>query len=405
MTSRGRIVLALAAGMYLAAWALGAQDAFLPSVGLALAVTLAVVYTRLIRGPFRLTRQSTQPRHVEGEALMLDVDVRVESGLTPACAALVDTLPGAGQITLPLTRYGDVLHGAVTLTNLARGRYRLDQARLLVRDPFGLAQTSMPLPAVGVMLVHPRISDLDRLFPDGGGHDGAAGRLLLSRGSGFDLHSVRDHQRGESLRRVHWRSTARRGRLMVKELEDAPRDEAAVLLDARSGLNVGSAPDSSFEMIVRAAGSLLRRLVAEGRRASLVVAGERVERYPVASLDTDWRAVLDMLAAVTPTATRNLAATLGGDHHGLDALRLFVVTSDLEPRLADRLLADSARRESAVVWVDQRTRLTVTPPTSTADAVAAGLARRGIPVAHLRRGDDLNFVLSTGTRPPVGVSA
>ena len=83
---------------------------------------------------------------------------------------------------------------------------------------------------------------------------------------------------------------------MVKELEDAPRDEAAVVLDARAGLVVGKAPDSSFEMMVRASGSILRRLAADGRRSALVVSGARLERTPVTSLEGDWRVALDQLA-------------------------------------------------------------------------------------------------------------
>ena len=75
-------------------------------------------------------------------------------------------------------------------------------------------------------------SPLDRLFSESGAHAQDGRRLLLRRPSGFDLHSVREYEQGESLRKVHWRSTARRGQLMVKELEDAPRDEIAVLLDA-----------------------------------------------------------------------------------------------------------------------------------------------------------------------------
>ena len=47
--------------------------------------------------------------------------------------------------------------------------------------------------------------------------------------------SVREYERGESLRKVHWPTTARRGQLMVKELEDSPRDEIAVVLDADDG--------------------------------------------------------------------------------------------------------------------------------------------------------------------------
>ena len=80
------------------------------------------------------------------------------------------------------------------------------------------------------------------LFSESGAH--AAGRppaRCCAARAGFDLHSVREYEQGESLRKVHWRSTARRGQLMVKELEDAPRDEVAVLLDAAAGVGRGRA--------------------------------------------------------------------------------------------------------------------------------------------------------------------
>ena len=239
LTARGRLALLLAAGMYVAAWALGTREAYAPAVGLALAVLGAVVYVRLVRGPFRLIRRGGPGEHVEGGELSVRVEVQRDGGLPPVGARLFDTLPAVGEAQVPLFKTGDVLAGRYTLRGLPRGRYRLDRARLVVDDPFGLARSELELPAQGAIVVYPRIFELDRLFPDGGGPNGMSGRYLLARGAGFDLHSVRDHQRGESLRRVHWPSTARRQKLMVKELEDAPRDEAAVVLDARAGLRGG----------------------------------------------------------------------------------------------------------------------------------------------------------------------
>ena len=105
----------------------------------------------------------------------------------------------------------------------------------MLEDPFGLARAQVDLDAASTILVYPRLVELDRLFSGAGASLPEGRRLLMRQTSGFDLHSVRDYQQGESLRRVHWRSTAKRSRLMVKELEDAPRDEVAVLLDARTG--------------------------------------------------------------------------------------------------------------------------------------------------------------------------
>ena len=160
------------------------------------------------------------------------------------------------------------------LEALPRGRYEFEAAVAVIEDPFGLERVEQPLEAPGALLVYPRLVELDRLFSEAGtpAHDGR--RLLLRRPSGFDLHSVREYEQGESLRKVHWRSTARRGQLMVKELEDAPRDEVAVVLDADPAAVVGE----SFDVQVRAAGSILLAHARRGRRAVLVVNGAAPEQ-------------------------------------------------------------------------------------------------------------------------------
>ena len=396
LTARGRIALLLAAGMYVAAWALGTREAFAPAVGMLAVVLLAVGYIHGVKGPFRLQRRGGPGEHVEGGELQVRVVVQREGGFPPAIARLYDRLPGVGETQVPLFARPTGLTGRYILRGLPRGRYRLDQARLVVEDPLGLASRELELPATGSIIVYPRVYELDRLFTDHGGPNGMAGRYLLSRGAGFDLHSVRDHQRGESLRRVHWPTTARRQKLMVKELEDAPRDEAAVVLDAKAGLLVGAAPDSSFEMMVRAAGSILRRLAVEGRRSSLVVSGERLERVPVSSLEGDWRSALETLAHVQPDGRRALVAALEDGRAGLDAARLFLVTSEITARLEERLGFVAARREVALIWVDARSWSGRPREVGPMDGIALAIQRRGVAIAHVRRGDDLADALSAG---------
>ena len=123
----------------------------------------------------------------------------------------------------------------------------------MIEDPFGLERITVELPAGASILVYPRLVDVDRLFPSparerprGGGCCCAGPRASTSTASATTSR--------ESLRRVHWPTTARRGQLMVKELEDSPRDETAVLLDADAAAAVGEAPDSSFELAVRPPG-------------------------------------------------------------------------------------------------------------------------------------------------------
>ena len=171
---------------------------------------------------------------------------------------------------------------------------------------------------------------------------------------------------------------------MVKELEDAPRDEIAVLLDADAAAVVGD----SFEVQVRAAGSILESYVRRGRRAVLVLNSERRDVQQVHSAAADWRRALELLAAAEPTGRAPVGRLLAEqDGPAARALELAVVTARLEPALVDRLIQRAlARRKVSLVYVD---------PTSFNGAdrrpqpLLLRLANAGIPVAVVRAGDDL----------------
>ena len=230
----------------------------------------------------------------------------------------------------------------------------------MIDDPLGLAEARITLERTDTLLVYPRVYQLDGLFTDAGTVGGDEGRALLHRTAGYDLHSIRDFQQGESLRRVHWRSTAKRRKLMVKELTELPRDESAVLLDCdRSCQRAGAPGSSSFDAQVRAAASLLNAMVEGGQRCSLVLHGLTRRRIRVQAGGGEWGTALAALAAVRADADRPLTAmvreALGatGAAEAVDAARVYVVTAALTPELATRLLAlRSARRDVAVVWVD-----------------------------------------------------
>ncbi len=244
------------------------------------------------------------------------------------------------------------------------------------------------------MLVYPRLVELDRLFSESGLSALDGRRLLLRRPSGFELHSVREYGEGESLRRVHWPSTAKRGELMVKELEDAPRDEVAVLLDCDGRSVEGTPPDSSFDLQVRAAGSILKAHARRGRRAVLVLNSHRRETQRVHSFEGDWRHALELLAAVEPGSTSSAAALLA-DEGGTAArsLELTVVTATLDGALLDRLLKRALARHSvSLVFVEAASF--APEPTAQRHPVLLRLQSVGVPVAVLRRGDDLASVLS-----------
>jgi uncharacterized protein (DUF58 family) len=385
MTARGRFVLVLGLAVYLASWVFGSRPLVPVAVGLVLAVVLARAWVALADRPLRVRRRWRARELLEGDDVRVELELEPDAGVRSPVLVCADRAGALGLREVALERSGRFLHGGYELRNLRRGRVLLGPIEAVLEDPFGLARRERSEGVPSVLLVYPRLVEVDRLFGRDTGPGAGGRRLLLRRPSGFELHSVREYDEGESLRRVHWPSTARRGRLMVKDVSEASRDEVAVVLDA------DAAGAAVFDLQVRAAGSVLRWFVAGGRRGVLVLNGVP----PVVQLvrgEAEWQRARELLAAVEPVGRTWLAALLAAeDGAARRAQDVVVVTAALEPTLVERLLQLSrSHRRAALVYADAN-RL---PQPSLLRLQAAGVA-----VAVVREGEDLAAALA-GTPPP-----
>lgn len=399
LTDRGRWVLAVGGLTYLVAWAFGSEPLYPVAVGLVLAVGIAALWVRLLARPMSLRRTLGRGEHVDGDDVPVHLELEVDGSLPATSLLLVERIARLGERRTVLERRGGGLHGGYLLEGVPRGRYPIESAEIVIEDPFALERVDVALERRESLLVYPRLVDVDRLFSDAGARTPGGRRLLLRRPTGFELHSVRQHAEGESLRRVHWPQTARRGELMVKELEDAPRDETAVFLDADASVVVGTAPDSSFEVQVRAAGSILRSHARRGRRTSLVVNAQTPIYQRIHSYEGDWHLALEILASVAPDGHVPAAHVLA-DETGpaARALEVTVVTAILSPKLVERMVQRAfAHYAATIVYVDPRSFAEgPVAPDHEAFAQLLRLDRAGVAVAVVRRGDDLVEKLSLG---------
>ena len=372
MTQRGRGVLALGVAVYVVAWVFGSRALYPVATGLVLAVGLAVAWVRLSARPPHVRRHGLGRDALEGDDIRVRLEVRTASVIPPPTLLAVERAGRLPERTVELV-HGD---GSYTLHAVRRGRYVFEPVRVTIEDPFALARVELERGEPEALVVYPRLVELDALFSEGGSHAQDGRRLLLRRPTGYELHSVREHHEGDSLRAVHWPTTARRGRLMVKELEDAPRDEVVVLLDA-------TVP-STFDVAVRAAGSILRAHVRRGRRCALVVNSAARSVQPVAT-PGDWHRAYELLAAAEPDG-RSPLHTLLHTEAGVAAraLELVVVTSSVDVPLADRLVQRVlSRRGASLVHVSGEP-----------EAQLLRLQAAGIPVAIVRPDDDLAVKLA-----------
>lgn len=385
MTRRGGLTLLLGILTYLVAWLFGVKALVPAAAGLVLAPLAARTWVRAAAAPIVLRRRAGKAALLEGEDVWVTLEARPQSRL-PAAISITERIDRLGERETALRRAGALHRGTYVLERVPRGRYVVEQARATIDDPFGLARAEVELASGGALLVYPRLVPLERLFSESGAHAQDGRRLLLRRPSGFDLHSVREYEQGESLRKVHWRTTAKRGRLMVKELEDAPRDEIAVLLDA----DATGVSGESFDVQVRAAGSILRAHAARGRRAVLAVNSASRPSVRVSSLDGAWLAALALLAEAQPDGTRPVVELLARES-GPRALETVVVTASLSGALAAKLVQRAlAAQGVSVVWIDAPSF--AGRPTRVEPELLR-LQAAGVAVAVVRRGDSLAAVL------------
>ena len=381
-----------------AAIASGSRPLGVVGLGFLLAWGATWLWTWLAERPVSLSVGLRPESAGEGDRVTLVAEVSRASRVLVGSIAVELTVGRLGARSLPLRGLGIVRPAELELGPLPRGMYVIDEAKVVVGDLLGLASVT---PAVAfertTLVVRPQLTALDGLFCDAGLVGGDGRRLLLRRAAGFDFHSVREYEQGESLRRVHWPTSARRGQLMVKELEDTSHDGAVVLLDCDPAGDVGVSPGSSFDTSVRIAGSILQAHALRGRAATLVSTGRGSVPIQVRSAHAELGGAVMALAAAFPDAPCALARALAGIPS--TGGELTVVTSTLDPAAFAAVLSVAGRRAVSVVWVDSASF--AARPTR-AEPGLLRLGAHGVPTAVVRHRDDLASVLSARR---VGVAA
>jgi uncharacterized protein (DUF58 family) len=163
-------------------------------------------------------------------------------------------------------------------------------------------------------------------------------RASTAAAAGEDDVVPRAYRDGDELRRVHWRSTARYGELMVRREEQRWRNRAVLFLDTRLGGHGGRGPASSFEYAVSAAASIGVHLAREEMDTEFVT-----DAGPVTSPGSFEDVLLDTLAVIRPSRNSSLGPGLA--HLPADTSGLFIVVAGHLSAAEARQLA-TARRAS-----------------------------------------------------------
>ena len=307
LTTRGRSFLAAAAAAGFSAVVLGERDLLRVAVLLAALPLLAAAYVGQTRYRLSCTRTVEPVRVPVGSPARVLLRLSNLSRLPTGTLLLEDRLPYAlgSRPRLVLERLSGRRTSTVAYTVRAEVRGRYDVGPLVVRltDPFGLCELGRSFTTLGHLTVVPQVVALPsvRLAGEYSGTGDSRARSVAVHGE--DDAATREYRHGDDLRRVHWRSTARTGELMVRREEQPWESRATIVLDTRRQGHRGEGPTSSFEWAVSAAASVALHLRRSGYKIRLVT-GAGID-LDATERDSDG-ALLDCLAEVTVSAAQDI---------------------------------------------------------------------------------------------------
>lgn len=324
-----------------------------------MAVTLAVLpLTSYILAYFFATRFTATRTHpttvVEGRQFPVSLTINARGGLPQAAVRVADEAPPfletsdtaelpettvprpKVQPAEPLDTWDGQQGGRVYgLIPIKRGVYTVGPARLETTDPLGLFTFSASLPVTSEIVVHPEPVTARDSAVGGEGVFGIRERDgKTRRGEGMDFHGVREYRSGDALRRVHWPTTARTGKLSVVEFERAYQQDIVIGLDLASGTDFGTGRDTTLEYAVKVAATLASRTLRAGGGVTLVTQRDRLTVHPRESDPEAARFHLfDILARAQSDSERSLGDALHAAR--LDQGSHYVVlTAKGDPKLA-----------------------------------------------------------------------
>ncbi|PIE27304.1 MAG: hypothetical protein CSA58_04915 [Micrococcales bacterium] len=282
LTLRGRAFAAAGLSVLVCGLALGQRDLVRLSVLVLALAVLAWPVTALLPARLRVRRQVSPARVQPGHTVTVRLEIarwgnglRDIGGSGPWLARdrTVPPLSPAPPFSIGRLARGGTRAVTYSIRTQARGRWLVGPLDAGLADPFRMVVSTRTFGDADELIVYPQVIDLDAEV--GTTHAMGVGEASVGMTAAAGEHdlSVREYRHGDELRRVHWRSSARHGELMVRTDEQPLHRRASIVVDLRAGAHAGRGLTSSLEWALSAAASACVHLAGLDYRVRLALPG------------------------------------------------------------------------------------------------------------------------------------
>jgi uncharacterized protein (DUF58 family) len=231
-----------------------------------------------------------------------------------------------------------------------RGHFRIEPLHIRTGDPFGFFEASATVGQGVSVVVYPRLEPLPRWRLPAAALEGSRVAPVRTLQTTPLATTVRPYAPGDSMNRIHWKSTARHNEIQVKEFDLEQTADAWIVLDLQRSIQTGRGDDSTVESAVRAAASIADKALQEGRAVGMTVNVARTAFLPPDRGGRQHLKIMQLLASVeadsnTPLV-ETLIATVGRLRRGMTAV---IITPSLDPSWVRPLASLRGRGVACVV--------------------------------------------------------
>jgi uncharacterized protein (DUF58 family) len=255
---------------------IGAPALFYITTGLIATIGACHLQSYLAVRWLRLERLAPDTVRV-GDLVTIETMCWSEKKIRRPLVAVIDHLPPrltGGSVTpsLPIAPAYDIpIRSQYQFRPQKRGRYRWTGLTVMGADALGLITKRKDYPTeTAEMVVLPAPIPVSIELPSAMGWGLSEAESGHNRGAGIEPWGIRDYAPGDSLRAIHWRSTAKTGRLLVKEFEAGSHAKAAFVLQRTKGSDVGAGPMTSLDVMCGHALFITDAMLRQGAQVSFL---------------------------------------------------------------------------------------------------------------------------------------